>query len=1057
MKTNLAKLVSKEAVTEALNRFEKNKPDLIPSTKFDIEYNGKYYPPKEVVREAASIMGIKIDDDKHSLGGGDKTNIPLQKLGFTIVSKNEIPSVNLTVLLSQIKKYENALYNTDWLNIKEIYKFSFIHWVENNIDFNAPALEIKEKFELAQQQRFDPSSTTKGVNFLQTIKRYNDEYITLEDIELLKKVAAGKIVFDEHTPQLSSGSYPKASLFLSFFKPDEFIAYDGESLPSYEFFKPENSTAPKRGYTAFKFYQSFYQSIREKLRESTLNISVFKKILNTDTLTTLHWNWITQDFLLYTAKITMITNTLQERYNNFENNRNVENWEWYIDLKKYTEIMQSVKQKAPSLQTYNELNQYYNSLGGEGDFLTRYLFLSYNGLSSIRQQLISLKRREEILYEVQKSPQTLFEILKCTDKGKAYNLVHALIVENRYTVIFRFLRACFPYDFTSIDAPGHFWYMWNKLKREFTPDLDGENQTLANKDVIGKIKYTDVYKAQIFFWEYKDDKDLEQNQPPHISQDMEEEVTSPIPLNQIFYGAPGTGKTYTTKKAAVEIIDSRTYNDSERDLIVSQYNKYIKTGQINFVTFHQSMSYEDFIEGIKPSVPDDTEDGTPTTIEYDVKDGIFKRMAKSAISMHLLPTEEAKLDYSKVDFYKMSLGGKHRLEKHNWGIENNVIFLGWGRDKDFTELKSIKEWTKFKNTFTKNYPELVSDSKFSIQAVYTFLNMKIGDVVIVSKGNKIIDAIGVITSDYYYDDNKGIENYQFRDVKWLATNMNINSDALVSKAISQMTIYKFLKKDINISIIEELLNNKQEVNKSKKFVLIIDEINRGNISSIFGELITLLEEDKRAGILQGRPEALEVELPYSNDKFSVPDNLYIIGTMNTADRSVEALDTALRRRFSFVEMQPDPTKLLLNNEGLITDVEGEINLVTLLTTVNNRIEILIDKDHKIGHSFFINIQTVDELKDVFKNKVIPLLEEYFFGDYGKIGLVLGKSFIQPKSYNGKNKFAEFPYGEGIDVSVFTDKVVYEFTSTESWNTKAFCSIYCVCLQTNLDTCFQKLS
>lgn len=514
-----------------------------------------------------------------------------------------------------------------------------------------------------------------------------------------------------------------------------------------------------------------------------------------------------------------------------------------------------------------------------------------------------------------------------------------------------------------------------------------------------------------------------------------------MPLNQIYYGAPGTGKTYTTKKAAVEIIDSRTYSDSERALIVSQYNKYIKTGQINFVTFHQSMSYEDFIEGIKPSVPDEAEEGTPATIEYEVKDGIFKRMAKSASSMQLLPAEQTKLDYSKVDFYKMSLGGKHRLEKHNWSIDNNVIFLGWGRDKDFTGLKGIKEWTKFKEAFTENYPELVSESKFSIQAVYIFLNMKIGDIVIVSKGNKIIDAIGVVTSEYYYDDNKEIDNYQFRDVKWLATNMNFNSDVLVSKAISQMTIYKFLKEDINISIIEELLNNKQEVSKSKKYVLIIDEINRGNISSIFGELITLIEEDKRAAILQDRPEALEVELPYSNDKFSVPDNLYIIGTMNTADRSVEALDTALRRRFSFVEMQPDPIKLLQNNGGVITDAEGEINLVTLLTTINNRIEILIDKDHQIGHSFFINVKTVDELKEVFKNKVIPLLEEYFFGDYGKIGLVLGKNFIQPKSYNGKDKFAEFPYGEGIDVSVFTDKVVYEFASTESWNTKAFCSIY----------------
>jgi 5-methylcytosine-specific restriction protein B len=169
------------------------------------------------------------------------------------------------------------------------------------------------------------------------------------------------------------------------------------------------------------------------------------------------------------------------------------------------------------------------------------------------------------------------------------------------------------------------------------------------------------------------------------------------------------------------------------------------------------------------------------------------------------------------------------------------------------------------------------------------------------------------------------------------------------------------------------------------YVLIIDEINRGNVSQIFGELITLIEDDKR----MGNQEALVATLPYSKKGFGVPPNLYIIGTMNTADRSVEALDTALRRRFCFEEMLPQPEKIL--DEGKIYD-EYQIDLVELLQTINKRIEKLLDKDHQIGHSFFMSVLTIGGLKHVFQYKIIPLLQEYFFGDYGKIGLVLGKDF-----------------------------------------------------------------
>ncbi|WP_051929360.1 AAA family ATPase [Flavobacterium sp. 83] len=516
------------------------------------------------------------------------------------------------------------------------------------------------------------------------------------------------------------------------------------------------------------------------------------------------------------------------------------------------------------------------------------------------------------------------------------------------------------------------------------------------------------------------------------------------PLNQILYGAPGTGKTYNTKRLAVEIIDGLDYSKSDRNTVLKRYQELYSSKQINFTTFHQSSSYEDFIEGIKPVLKsdDDNDDTiiTKDTIEYEIKDGLFKNLCRLAegVSGNIEVVEN--FDFQNKNFYKMSLGGKNHLEKHNWSIKNNLVFLGWGRDKDFTKLKDIKDWKTFRDTFKKEFPELVEDSKFVIQAVYAFQNMKIGDVVVITKGNNVLDAIGIIESEYFYDDSQEIDHYQFRKVKWLATNMNASPQLFIDKNISQQAIYQFYNDDVKIDVFNENFKKENKKAEHKKYVLIIDEINRGNISSIFGELITLLEDDKRKGILKENKEAIEVELPYSDDKFSVPDNLYIIGTMNTADRSVESLDTALRRRFSFVEMYPN-SEILKNehdSKGIISNEEGEIDLVQLLETINGRIEILIDKDHKIGHSFFINTKTFQELKLVFKDKVIPLLEEYFFGDFGKVGLVLGKGFIEKADVKDKVAFADFDHD---DKDILREKAIYLFSKCADWKANDFIQIY----------------
>ena len=190
--------------------------------------------------------------------------------------------------------------------------------------------------------------------------------------------------------------------------------------------------------------------------------------------------------------------------------------------------------------------------------------------------------------------------------------------------------------------------------------------------------------------------------------------------------------------------------------------------------------------------------------------------------------------------------------------------------------------------------------------------------------------------------------------------------------------------------------NKAKNDPANKYAIFIDEINRANVSAVFGELITLIETDKRLGT----KNELQIKLPYSKTLFGVPANLDIYGTMNTADRSIEALDTALRRRFSFVEMMPDTS--ILKNE-----IEG-VSVAKILETINKRIEVLLDRDHAIGHSYFINCSTIEELEDTFKNNIIPLLQEYFYGDYGKIGLILGEGFVE-KVENDDSVFSSFEY------------------------------------------------
>lgn len=431
-----------------------------------------------------------------------------------------------------------------------------------------------------------------------------------------------------------------------------------------------------------------------------------------------------------------------------------------------------------------------------------------------------------------------------------------------------------------------------------------------------------------------------------VFQEMKE-ANKEFDKNLILYGPPGTGKTYNSATYAVAICDGKSVDElTDYDAVMTRYNELKKAGRIAFTTFHQSYGYEEFIEGIKPVVDDEA-----TDISYTIESGVFKKFCDIAGT-----PENMEIDHNaQVWFVRLNGVGKNDLKEECF--KEGTIRFSWENEN---VDDSYKKW---------------------------FNMMSPGDYVVSYNGANVnIDGIGIIEdSEPFYDEQRSSFKWT-RKVKWLVTDIVENIRELNGgKYLPNFEITKLNR--VRISELLELVSKHGgyagEKNE-KPYVFIIDEINRGNISKIFGELITLIESTKRAGM----EEAASAILPYSGKPFSVPSNVYILGTMNTADRSIALMDTALRRRFQFIEMMPDSDVL----RKIHADKVEDLDVAAMLDKINERITFLYDREHTIGHAFFTGLKddaSLSKLQSIFEKSVIPLLQEYFYEDYQKIQLVLG--------------------------------------------------------------------
>lgn len=960
MPNNIFAPIEEKHIAKAIERIEEEGyPTKRKSSQYDLVHKGITYPPKYVMSLGGYFANGNFLSHKLFHGGPEHECFKvLKSYGYKILSKEETENLKKAEAVPEdihlkytykyvdtekfkknyfqdkFEEYYSFCKRSQWLKSREAYKFKFAKWLTEKVNFkNQNDDEILELCKESQNQKYSEGNE-KGINFITSSLRYQDDFISLHDIRLLRKLKEGGLL--EYTDlETSPLSFPKFSCWAGTLIPEDYRIYANEELTTGLISLFEIDEYPKIGIRSFNLANSCLKIVSEEIR--TTFAKEMKGIISMAFEEEVSFNeaylsWLTQDFILF----------LTRKVENMSRN-----YYWVNQGKQYDEELENSCITAPDDNIYH--HKKLKELQ-EGDIVINYSGTYIRAISEVVRE---------------------FQIGERAFRPDG---------ERHITVWLKYNQLDEPISLNQVQEKF-------RKKEHLLPKTHSPFNSSMNVNQAYLLNFTEDAYNTIF-------SDEEINLSQVSEEDSSYGNNSKERLNQILFGPPGTGKTYNTINRALEICGVEL--PAERQDAIYEFDKLVAEKRIVFTTFHQSMTYEDFIEGIKPQEP--AQEGHP--VIFKIEPGIFKRIAVNAAFA--------------------------LAEKNSSTETENVLDFSMAFDKfkdDVEERLSKQESVELD---TKNGGKVIVDSisqqgNFNLKHPGRDLTYTVSKSRLSKLNNGLPNLEEVKNIDSEFREIIGGSN---STVNWAVLN-EIRNQYLHS--LTSTTKERVVDWEDKYEVVKKLKKSDYKGKKGDPYVLIIDEINRGNVSAIFGELITLIEDDKRLG----REEGLVAQLPYSKDIFGVPPNLYIVGTMNTADRSVEALDTALRRRFNFEEMPPKFEKIKEGN-GL-TEIE-EIKLANLLKKINMRIERLLDKDHMIGHSFFMNLHSLKDLKLVFHNKILPLLQEYFFGDFGKIGLVLGRGFfeVNEPEEDLENIFADFDYENG-----FNERPVYHLKNVEQMSNEDF--------------------
>jgi hypothetical protein len=1012
--------ITRENVLEALQRAkDEGVPSARESSAYDLVFEEITYPPKYIT----SLAGFFSERGQFilgsSFGGGEQSACfaKLRELGFEILPKEKTQHLPTAKQADQKMHYKYAfrvideqldleLFNnyfseyiryckeSTWLSIAEAYKFRFGRWLNERVNFDTQSdEEILALCNESQEQHFDPNSTAKGVNFIVSQKRYQDEFISLIDIQNIRRLRKGELLSDADLKD-SPLSFPKFAVWAGVLMSESnmIFASDELTLGISNLFHLDDY--PKSGVRAFNLANACLKDIKSAVQQyyNREASELIQLIFPGSLIQPIDLVWLVQDFILFLNR-----RILKSEVNYFWVNQG-DNYKVELEYG----IVAAPDHNLHHQKRLRELK--------EGDVILHYANSAIRATSVVTKEF-QIKPRPynpsgenylivEVSYKELERPIPVDQVkAKFTGHEDVLPAKHGPLTKDLAVVqmyICAFNEAAYNVLFGQI----HYWRIGTSDEDTNYWNFMSENNvicigwsSLGDLSLVTINDRSDIDQLLNSTGNYTDNNRVRSRKAGEIFDFYKNSKVGDIVLAQSGHAVMGIGKITSDYKFSAT--DGFPHQKEVEWLRKLDEEKFLNPDGSQ-TTFYQ-LTRPQLIDQIK-SYMAHQENTSVRPLEYT-----------APVNQILYGPPGTGKTYNSIN-KSLEILGINTQELSRTSIKNHfdeavekgqIVFTTFHQSMSYEDfIEGIKPKTvgtnvvyEIKNGIFKKISDLAKDNfelsknpESNFSEVFEMLKNELAE----SENNEIkIET----KKTHFFLTNITDRNIEFRKASG-ATNHDLVITTLKEifsgkrEMQSGLAVYYY-------PLVEKLKQYKLTSNSSKlqNYVLIIDEINRGNVSQIFGELITLIEDSKRLG----QEETITLNLPYSQEDFVVPPNLYIIGTMNTADRSVEALDTALRRRFSFVEMLPNPELL-----KEIT-IEG-INLRALLQTMNERIEVLVDRDHTIGHAFFINDKNLDDLRNTFANKIIPLLQEYFYGDYGKMEMVIGSAFFEVKEVS-KVKFA----------------------------------------------------